>query len=141
MNFSRFKLLYLMTGLLWVSSISLAGCGGQELSSVFDEADVKKASENVVILVNQGDSEGLSAPSDAGLEAALTDDVLAQVFQAIGEGGAFTGFDNIKIMGMADQSIGDDLAVAIGNARHENTSFTCTISFNEQMELVGLYYR
>ena len=78
---------------------------------------------------------------DARLEAALTDDVLAQVFQAIGEGGAFTGFENINVAGVKDQSSRDNLAVAVVKAKYQKESFTYTILFNEQMELVGLYYR
>ena len=54
MNYSRLKSLCVMTGLILVAGILLGGCAGQKLSSVFEEADVRNAAENVVFLINQG---------------------------------------------------------------------------------------
>ena len=37
----------------------LAGCVGQELSGDFNEEEVRKAAENVIMLINNQDSESL----------------------------------------------------------------------------------
>ena len=64
-----------------------AGCSGQQLSDDFDKDEVKKAAETVVELINAQDSKGILAICTVQMKDALTDDVLAKIYEAIGEGG------------------------------------------------------
>lgn len=129
------------TCLILMFSVLLSGCMEQNLSSIFHEEEVEKAGEQVVLLLNQRDSDGLWALSDPQMKASLTDDVLEGVYQVLSGVGPFEGFEQVRVAGMIDRSIGNDFAVATVKARYHNKSITYTIIFNEQMDLVGLYYQ
>ena len=117
----------------------LDGCGGQALSSDFDEAEVKAAAEDVIVLVNENDSEGLRGKSNAAMKNALTDETLDSIYEAIGEGGAFKEVENMSVAGTTEND--EDLAVVAAKANYENKSFTYTITFTKDLKLAGLYYK
>ncbi len=140
------KLLRLGTGKYFVFpviliTIVLSGCRGQALSPIFNAEAVEQTAQEVVCLLNQQDSEGLLALSDARLAEVLTEDMLAQIYDALAEGGAFEEFGQARVSGMTDEATGEDFAVVVLVAKYQNRSFVYTISFNERMELAGLYYR
>lgn len=117
----------------------LTGCGGQALSSDFDEAEVKAAAEDVIALVNENDSEGLRGMSNAAMKNALTDEVLDSIYEAIGEGGAFKEVEDMSVAGATEND--EDLAVVAAKAKYENKSFTYTLTFTKDLQLAGLYYK
>lgn len=114
------------------------GCG-QALSSNFDEAEVEAAAQDVITMVNENDSEGLREMSTAQMKQGLTDDVLNQIYEAIGEGGAFKEVEKMSVVGATEND--EDFAVVAAKAKYENKSFTYTITFNKDMKLAGLYYK
>ena len=119
----------------------LTGCVGQELSGDFNEEEVRKAAEHVIMLINDQDSEGIRELSTVQMRAALTDDVLDQIYAAIGEGGQFETIEDMSVAGTTDKSSGEEFAVVVARAHYEIKTFTFTISFTKQMKLAGLYYR
>jgi len=119
----------------------LTGCVGQELSGDFNEEEVRKAAENVIMLINNQDSEGLRELSTVQMRAALTDDVLEQIYEAMSEGGQFENVEDMSVAGTTDTSSGEEFAVVVARAQYEIKTFTFTISFTRQMKLAGLYYR
>jgi len=119
----------------------MAGCVGQQLSGDFNEAEVRKAAENVITLINDQDSEGLRDLCTVRLRDALTDDVLKKMFEAIGEGGQFEKIEDMSVAGTTDSSSGEEFAVVVARAKYEIKTFTYTITFTKQMKLAGLYYR
>lgn len=119
----------------------LSGCGGQKLSSDFDEQQVKDAAENAIQLINAQDSEGLLAICNVEMENALTDDVLTQIYEAIGEGGAFGEIEEMSVAGSTNQTNNEELAVVVVKANYEIKSFTYTLVFTKQMKLAGLFYK
>jgi len=119
----------------------LTGCIGQELSGDFNEEEVRKAAENVITLINDQDSEGLRELCTVRMRDALTDDVLKQIYEAIGEGGQFETIEDMSVAGTTDSSSGEEFAVVVARAKYEIKTFTFTISFTKQMKLAGLYYR
>ena len=119
----------------------LAGCVGQELSGDFNEEEVRKAAEQVIMLINDQDSEGIRELSTVQMRAALTDDVLDQIYEAIGEGGQFETIEDMSVAGTTDKTSGEEFAVVVARAQYEIKTFTFTISFTKQMKLAGLYYR
>ena len=119
----------------------LAGCVGQELSGDFNEEEVRKAAEHVIMLINDQDSEGIRELSTVQMRAALTDDVLDQIYEAIGEGGQFETVEDMSVAGTTDKTSGEEFAVVVARAQYEIKTFTFTISFTKQMKLAGLYYR
>ena len=72
---------------------------------------------------------------------ALTDDVMKQIYEAIGGGGTFEEVSNISVAGSTDRTSGEEFAVAVVKAKYEIRSFTYTISFTKEMKLAGLYYK
>ena len=134
------------TGKIWVCLVFLiplvlSGCRGQALAPVFDPEAVEQSAREVVLMLNQQDSAGLLALSDDRLAEVLTQDVMADIYDALAEGGAFEEFGQVRVSGMTDEASGGDFAVVVLVAKYQNRSFVFTISFNEQMELAGLYYR
>jgi len=119
----------------------LAGCAGQELSGDFNKEEVRKATEHVITLINDQDSEGIRELSTVRMRDALTDDVLKQIYEAIGEGGQFETIEDMSMAGTTDSSSGEEFAVVVAKAKYEIKTFTFTISFTKQMKLAGLYYR
>jgi predicted methyltransferase len=137
------KIKYLTTVLLSaiVCSILLTGCAGQKLSPDFDEAAVRAAAENVITVINDQQTDGLHALCTVQMRTALTDDVMKQIYEAIGEGGTFTEIEDMRVTGSTDKASGEEYAVVIAIARYELKKITFTISFTKQMKLAGLYYR
>ncbi len=119
----------------------LSGCGGRKLSDDFDENEVKKQVENVITFINKQDSESLIEMCNVQMKEALTDDVLKQIYEAIGEGGQYEGIEDMSITGLTDKTSQEEFAVVVARAKYETRTFTFTITFTKQMKLAGLYYR
>ncbi len=124
-----------------ICCVLLTGCIGQGLSGDFNEGQVRNASVNVITLINSHDSEGLRALSTVRMREALTDDVLNQIYEAIGEGGQFEKVEDMSVAGTKDSSSGEEFAVVVARAKYEIKTFTFTITFTKQMKLAGLYDR
>jgi hypothetical protein len=140
MKKSGFKLFSVFVAAILMCCVLLAGCV-PPLSSDFNEEEVKNAAENVIALINSQDSEGLKAVCNVQMRQALTDDLLAQIYAAIGEGGQFNGIEDISVSGAKDKSSGEEFALVIVKAGYEIKTFIYTITFTKQMKLAGLYYK
>lgn len=120
----------------------LTACGGQkQLSSDFDTDKVKEAASKVITAVNEQDGDALREISNDAMKTALTDEALAPVFQAIGEGGVFQEIKEINVASSTDPKTKVDYAVAVARAQYEKKAFVYTISFTKDMKLAGLYYK
>ena len=138
---SRIKSISLCALILVISAALFAGCGGKQLSSDFNEEEVKKAAENVISLINKQDSEGLREICTVQISTALTDVVTKQVYAAIGEGGQLVKVEEMCIAGRTVKSNGEEFAVVVAKATYELKTFTYTITFTKQMKVAGLYYK
>lgn len=127
--------------LIAICLVMFTGCGGQSLSDDFDEEEVKTATENVIDLINNRDSEGLRDISTVAMREALTDDIMDQIFEAISEGGTFVEIEGMSVGGTTDKASEEEFAVVVAKAKYEIKTFTYTISFTKQMKLAGLYYK
>lgn len=121
--------------------VLLTGCGSTKLSESFNEDEVKSAAENVIALINSQDTNGLRAMCNVQMRDALTDDVMKQVYAAIGEGGTYEEVSNISVAGSTNKTTGEEYAVVVIKAKYEIRSFTYTISFTKDMKLAGLFYK
>ncbi len=140
MNKSRFKLSSIFAGAVLMCCVLLCGCV-PALSADFNEDEVKNAAANVIALINSQDSEGLKAICNVQMRQALTDDLLAQIYEAIGEGGQFNNIKDISVSGSKDKSSGEEYALVVAKAEYEIKTFIYTITFTKQMKLAGLYYK
>jgi hypothetical protein len=139
MSKSKVKSIFILVLSMIMCFGILTGCGGQALSSDFDEAEVKAAAEDVIAFVNDNDSEGLKGMSNAVMKNALTDETLDSIYEAISEGGAFKEVEKMSVAGATEND--EDFAVVVAKANYENKSFTYTITFAKDLKLAGLYYK
>lgn len=119
----------------------MSGCGVKKLSEDFNEAEVEKAAENVIALINGQETETFRELCTVKMKDALTDDVMKQIYEAIGEGGAFVKVEEMSVGGTADKASEEEFAVVVAKAKYEIKTFVFTITFTKQMKLAGLYYR
>lgn len=119
----------------------LTACGGSKLSDDFDEGEVKQAVEDLISYINDKDSQAILQISTVAVKDALTEEVLQQVFEAIGEGGDFEEVEEISVGGQKDKQSEEEFAVAVAKAKYENKKFIYTITFTKQMKLAGLFYK
>lgn len=141
MNQQKVRSFSLLMLAVMMCVVFLTGCAGQKLSPDFDEAAVRAAAENVISLINDQETDAIHALCTVQMGKALTDDVMKQIYEAIGEGGAFTEIKEMRLSGTTDKTSGEEYAVAVVLAQYEVKKFIFTISFTKQMKLAGLYYR
>lgn len=138
---SNFKTLAGAVLVLALCAAVLAGCASKALSDDFDRAALEQAAGAAIQAVNSQDSEALRQMCTVRLREALTDDVLAQVFEAISEGGGFSEISEIAMSGSTDKETQEEYAVVVAKAQYELRSFTYTLSFTKQLKLAGLFYK
>lgn len=126
---------------LCLALLTACSDGQKKLSDDFDQDQVQEATTKVIDAVNAKDSDALREISDDTMKSALTDDALAAVYKAIGEGGAFQEIKEVNIAGASDKNTKEDYAVAVARAQYEKKAFIYTISFTKDMKLAGLYYK
>lgn len=119
----------------------LIGCANSKLSDDFNEEEVKKSVEEVISYINHKDSESLLEISTVAVKNAFTEEVLEEVYEAIGEGGEFKEILDISIGGQKDKSSEEEFAVAVTKVEYENKNFVYTITFTKQMKLAGLFFK
>ncbi|NLG10597.1 MAG: DUF3887 domain-containing protein [Coriobacteriaceae bacterium] len=141
MKKSALRSLGIIVCAILMCSVLLSGCGGQKLSNDFNEDDVKQAAENVITLVNSQDTKALKELCTVKMKEALTDDVMKQIYDAIGEGGTFVEIKEVSVAGAKDKASEEEFAVVVASAKYEIKTFVFTITFTKQMKLAGLYYK
>lgn len=141
MKRSIFKQLSIITCAVLVFGALLSGCSGQKLSGDFNEDDVKKAAENVISLINSQDTEAIKELCTVKVKEALTDEVMTQIYEAIGEGGTFDEVEEMSVAGATDKASEEEFAVVVARAKYEIKTFVYTITFTKQMKIAGLFYK
>lgn len=131
----------LMVLLLTICLFTLSACGGNKLSSEFDQNQVEEMATNVVELVNKGDAEGIQGICNDEMKQAMTDDVLNQVFDTVKEFGEYEEVSKIDVTGINDKASNEPIAVAVIKAKYADKKATYTISFDTDMKLAGLYLK
>lgn len=122
--------------------LSLVGCrSGNNRRHAFNEKEVENAAAAVVELVNNNDGDALRKMSVTAVEQALTDEVLAQVFDAVNTMGEFKGIAEAEVTTVPGLTADNDLAVTVLTAQYAEGTITYTISFDTEMKLAGLYYK
>lgn len=109
-------------------------------SGLFDPEAVQMSAEEIVVLLDAGDFEGLRERSIEKMKPMLTEDKLgAAREESIGELGAFEKFSGY-VAAEVKQG-GENLAVTEVTAVYEKRSVIYRISFDENMKLAGIYMR
>ncbi len=122
--------------------VLLASCSNQALPDKFDEEKVKTLAESTITLFNNSEYDKIRDElTREDLKAALTADVLNDAkAQIMPNAGAFVEFSGSSIVGQKDKD-GNDYVVAVIAAKYENQKVTYTISFDENMKLIGFFLK
>lgn len=119
----------------------LTGCMKSSLPDSFSEEEVKSSAEEVITILNNKDSEAFLELSTVQMRNALREDVLEEIYEAIGEGGKFEEIEEMSVGGQKDKASEEEYAVVVAKTKYENRYFVYTISFTKQMKLAGFYYK
>lgn len=125
-----------------VLSLGLFGCAGKPLPAGFDKDEVGTAAQEIVGLATSGDYDSIIAAMRDDLKGAVTADQLRDGWASIYEkAGAFDSITKLSMGGTSDQTTGEEYAVVQVLVKHENASLLYTISFDQNLALVGLYLK
>ena len=109
---------------------------GDDLSQEAVTASV----ENVIVMLNQNDFDGLQELAVDELKSKLTQETLDEVRKGISEDwGEMQSIGKVYMQGLKQK--GKVMVVTQVDAVYENVSVVYTISFNEDLRLGGLYMR
>ncbi len=126
---------------VWLIVFAIAGCSSTKLSDAFDEETVKATAQTAVDYLIAGEYGENVAMMSETVKEGLTEEILATNMEAMNElTGAFKEYKSIAVIGQKD-SEGTEMAVAVIVAVFENRNVTYTISFNTDMEVVGLWMK
>ena len=127
--------------LLLVACLSFTGCGQNKLADCFDESVVNAKAEEVSMVLANRDYDAIYAMFREDIRADLTPEYLEEQLDDIFEAsGSFVKFRGTACAGQIT-SEGEDYAIAMVLTKFENGKLTFTISFDQNMELIGLYVK
>lgn len=111
-----------------------------ESSDVFIKADVEQKLVEVITLLDEDDYESLQAVFTSRMADALNDDYMSAAKQQLSEGfGERIAVGTIYMQEV--QQMGQSFAVCQTTVIYENVTVVYTITFDEEMNLAGLYMR
>ena len=132
----------LSLGLALILILSLTACSVAKLSENYDKDEVLSRAEEIVALLNASDFDAVAAGVREDLQEQLSSEVLENALgEILAQAGAFQEFTAEAVTGQQSKTTGEDYAVAVLVGKYENASHTFTISFNEDLEIVGLYMK
>lgn len=129
------KKLKLISMILLIGGM-IAGCSSSKLSDAYNEEEVKVSAVGIIELLNGENYEGLEAKMTDNLKSAGSIDELKKVWQPTKE--SVGEFEEIK----KETVVGNEGLATVGAiAKYKNGNVTFTITFNENLELEGLYMK
>lgn len=139
----------LLAGLLCTVMIFLSACGvgiggkGSKLSEKFDEASVIKEAKVVIDYVNAGDYQTLeeSMWSTVMKQNAPASEIEKAVKPILDDLGAFESYAKEAVTGQKDKDTEQEFAVAVILAKYEKRKAQFTISFDEDMKVIGFFIK
>ena len=110
------------------------------LGDGFSQEAVTASVENVVVMLNQNDFDGLQELAVDELKSKLTQETMDEVRKGISEDwGEMQSMGKVYMQGLKQK--GKVMVVTQVDAVYENVSVVYTISFDEDLRLGGLYMR
>lgn len=122
----------------------LAGCEKKEqLSEVFDAANVKEEAKQVIELINSNDYDTLANEKwNTALKAQLPAEAMrSSIKPLVDELGTFDSITNEAVTGQQDKDTDQEFAVAVIIAKYEKRKAQYTISFDTDMKVAGVYIK
>lgn len=121
-------------------ALGLVACGSEPLSSDFDQEKLTAKVDEVIQIINDNDKEKLIASCGPEVKAVLTDEIVEQIFADVNK---FGEFDKISKINFAEKKTEEDqkYVTAVVQAIYKDKKCIYTISFDLDMEMVGLFYK
>lgn len=121
----------------------LAGCGkSTELAEVFDEKEVISKAENAVTVVNEDGFEEFHELWDDSLKSKILEkDYNEQVLAVVEKKGEFEGIGKTVVVGQTDEKTGKNYAIAVLVGEYSDGKIQYTISFDENMNMIGFFIK
>ena len=124
------------------ATLLLGGCSSGKLSDAFDKETVEKSAKQVIEYMNNAEYDKVTTMFQEDLQEQLSAEVLKDaVDKTYSDAGEFKEYKNTAVLGQKVKTTKEDSAVAVVVAKYENQNVTFTISFNTDMELIGLYMK
>lgn len=113
----------------------LTACQSSKLADCFTEDEVKEQAVKDIELAASDNYQGWVDRFQEDLKSSLTEDTYATLLAELEKKGEFEKYGKTAIVGQEQD--GKNYAGAIVIAEYANGKLTYTISYNEDMELVG----
>ena len=122
----------------------LTGCGNatQPLSSIYDEEVVINSAISIIEDINRGDYEAVYKTFRYDLAELLPTETIQTTFDPIFETvGEFVEYRSTGAMGQTDSESGEEYAAAVIVAKYQYKKLTYSISYDENMEVIGIFVK
>lgn len=121
---------------------SLTACSANKLADSFSEDEVISKAKEVIELLNQQDYDSAVTMFSENLKAQLSSEQLKTALDSsINQAGEFREYSSAATAGQKDKNTDEDIAVSVITCKYENSNHTYTISFNQELEVIGLYMK
>lgn len=133
----------LCAGLLVIMVCAFAaGCSAAPLPDGFDADEVTARAEEIIGYANAGDYDTIIDNLREDLRDAVTADQLSEGWAPTYERvGAFENIKKVVLSGTTDNTTGEEYAVVQALCVHEDGNVLYTLSFDQDLQLVGLYLK
>lgn len=122
--------------------ILAVGCSAAQLPTGFDADEVTARAEEIIGYANAGEFDTIIDNLREDLKDAVTADQLSESWAPTYERvGAFESVKKVVLSGTSDSTTGENYAVVQALCVHENGNVLYTLSFDENLQLVGLYLK
>lgn len=128
------KINVLLTSMLVL--LIVVGCNKAKLSDAYNEEEVIASAISIIDMLNIKDYEGIEGKSSDIFKSQLSVEKIKEAWEPVIESaGDFIEIKKETVVGNGDY------ATSAVMASYENTNIVFTISFNESLELEGLFFK
>ncbi len=132
------KVMLLIAGVIMIGM--LGACNSTKLADSFDKEAVEASAKQVIEYLNSGDYDSVNAMVREDVKEYLSSEILSDaVKKTYGKAGSFVEYKEINIIGKKEKKV--DYAVVIVKAKYEKKNVLFTISFDSNLDVIGLYMK
>lgn len=129
---------------LFLPCLLLVGCSNtpQKLSDIYDEDEIIKLGLAEVEIINTMDYDAIISTIKLDLQAELSAADLELAWgEVLSNLGAFEECPNTQVIGTNNPETKEELATIALQCKYENGSATYTLTYDQELDLVGLYMK
>lgn len=119
---------------------SMVACSTPKLPEGFSEEAVVNKSKEIVGLINEKNYEAVHQMVRDDVKEGLSVEALRSCETILDKSGAFEEYTNATTVGK-DEKNGESYAGVVLDCKYQNSKHTYTISFDKNMEIIGLFVK